>query len=181
MSTTSAMNDVVALLESQHRAVEALFGQYSSSSGRNSQLVEEVISTLVVHSVAEEQHVYPVVRKKLDNGDAAADRAYHEQAEAEALMARIDDLAPNDPELRPSMLRLEAAIRAHVTYEETNLLPRLRAALTRAESADLAGKVTRAEQHAPTHPHPHAPDSPIGHKLTGPIAAALDRLRDHHH
>jgi hypothetical protein len=75
-------------------------------------------------------------------------------------MAHIDDMAPDDPELRTSMQRLEEAITAHVAFEETDLLPRLRATLTQEESADLAAKVTRAEQHAPTHPHPHAPRLP---------------------
>jgi len=141
--TLSTTNDVVALLESQHRDVERLFGRYSNSTAR--------------------------------------DRAYKEQAEAEVLMARIDDMAPDDPQLRPSMLRLETAIKAHVAFEERDLLPDLRRQLSAEESSDLAAKVAKAEQHAPTHPHPHAPDSPIGHKLTGPLAAALDRMRDRKH
>jgi len=178
MSVSSTTKDVVALLESQHREVEKLFSRYTQSVGSGSELVEEIISTLVVHSVAEEEYVYPAVRRRVENGDLAADRAYQEQAEAESLMARIDDMAPDDPELRPSMQRLETAITAHVAFEEQDLLPRLRATLSPEESAELADKVNSAEQHAPTHPHPHAPDSPLGHKLTGPIATALDRLRD---
>jgi hypothetical protein len=36
----------------------------------------------------------------------------------------------------------------------------------------------RAQQTAPTHPHPHAPDTPPGNLIVGSMTAVTDRVRD---
>jgi hypothetical protein len=69
-------------------------------------------------------------------------------------------------------------IRSHVTDEEENLFPRLRAACP-AEALDTLGdKVRQAKKLAPTRPHPSAPDKPPANKLLAPGAGLVDRLRD---
>ena len=111
------------------RMVAKLFAQFDGSAHDTSQIVEEIISTLVAHSVAEVRF-YPAVKEYVDGGEVPADRAYHEQADAERLMAKIDDMDPDDPELKIAMHDLEVAITAHVAFEETDMFPRLRAVIT---------------------------------------------------
>jgi hypothetical protein len=43
---------------------------------------------------------------------------------------------------------------------------------------DLGDKVRRANQMAPTRPHPAAPDKPPADKLLAPGAGLVDRMRD---
>ena len=66
----------------------------------------------------------------------------------------------------------------HLTDEEVEQFPRLRASLPREELVELAGKVRSAKALAPTRPHPSAPNSALFHKVAGPGVGLVDRLRD---
>ena len=66
----------------------------------------------------------------------------------------------------------------HIDYEETQVWPGLRAALTAEQSQEIGKKMEAAKKTAPTRPHPRTPASPGALKTTGPVAAAADKLRD---
>ena len=64
------------------------------------------------------------------------------------------------------------------TAEETDLFPRLQAACSEQELAELGAKVQQAKEMAPTRPHPSAPDTPPMNKVLGPPMGLVDRMRD---
>jgi hemerythrin superfamily protein len=63
--------DVIELLEHDHREVEEMFADYERATSREQKetLRDRIIIELVRHSECEEQAVYPLMRKKIDNGD----------------------------------------------------------------------------------------------------------------
>lgn len=181
---TEEQRDVIAILEHDHREVEAMFAELESLRGASSQpqrarrkdLADQVVIELVRHSVAEEAEVYPVVKERIS--DTEAEHAKHEHAEAEQTMKRLDGLDPDDPEFDTVLAELMREIRAHVAEEEGQMFPQLRAAFTPEELVRMGRRVELVKNVAPTRPHPWAPDEPPGDKLLGPVAGLFDRLRD---
>ncbi|MEU4565636.1 hemerythrin domain-containing protein [Micromonospora sp. NPDC023956] len=177
----TAGRDVIDVLTSDHREVETLFAELESRQGtpeHRRQLVDVVIAELVRHSIAEESYVYPAARKAFPDGDQVAEHEISEHAEAERTMKELESVEPSDPRFDQLLAHLTSTIRHHVQEEETDLFPRLRAALAHEELVELADKVTAAKRIAPTRPHPAAPDHPPANKLLAPGAGLVDRLRD---
>jgi hemerythrin superfamily protein len=176
--------DVIEILMHDHREVEHLFSQLESLRGANGdaerarrkQLVDKVTLELVRHSVAEEAEVYPAVKDKL--GEAEAERAKREHAEAEETMKRLEALQPDNPAFDNELGTLMLEVRSHVAEEEGEIFPQMREAFSSEELAELGAKVEAVKRLAPTRPHPSAPDGPPGDKVVGPIVGLFDRMRD---
>ncbi|MFG2099433.1 hemerythrin [Micromonospora sp. S4605] len=178
---TATGQDVVDVLTADHREVETLFVELETRQGtpeHRRQLADVVIAELVRHAVAEEMYVYPLARKALPDGDQLAEHEISEHADAERTMKELESLDPSDPRFDPLLAHLTSTIRHHVQDEESDLFPRLRAAVAREELVELAGKVTAAKKAAPTRPHPAAPDHPPANRLLNPGTGLVDRMRD---
>ncbi|MDQ3886340.1 MAG: hemerythrin domain-containing protein [Actinomycetota bacterium] len=178
---TQTRNDVVTTLIDDHRAVERVFQELESREDNPQQrreLADHVIAELVRHSVAEEQYLYPAVRKALQDGDQLADHEISEHAEAERTMKDLDGMDPTDPRFDELLGKLMSEVRHHVQDEESDLFPRLREACAETELVELGERVVRAKESAPTRPHPSAPDKPPMNKILAPGAGLVDKMRD---
>ncbi|GAA2479991.1 hemerythrin domain-containing protein [Streptomyces thermolineatus] len=173
--------DVIDELTTDHREVEELFGKIErlpSGDGRRKTYVDQVTMELVRHSVAEEEYLYPAVRKSVTGGGDIADKELEDHAAAERIMKDLEGRGADDPEFDRLVGELMREIRAHVADEEGNLFPQLRAAAGPGDMEELGEKVRRAKKTAPTRPHPTAPDKPPANKLLAPGAGLVDRVRD---
>jgi hemerythrin superfamily protein len=177
-----ADRDAIEVLTHDHREVEGMFARLEPMLGAPTdaaeEITEKVIVELVRHSVAEEEYLYPFIRKTLPDGDSVADRELREHAQAEQIMKRLEKLSPDNVDFATELRALMTAIRAHVTEEEGEVFPRLRQHSTPEDLRELGGKIETAKKTAPTRPHPSAPDKPPGNKLLGPGVAIVDRIRD---
>jgi hemerythrin superfamily protein len=182
MSTSTTQTDVITFLTRQHNEVNALFTQLEKMEGSTSdeaqRLAEQVVIALVKHSAAEEIYLYPATRKHVPDGDEIADHELHEHDEAEQIMKRLESLKPADTDFWPTMRQLMKAIRHHVEEEEGELFPKLRQACSPQELGELGKKVQRAEEVAPTRPHPSSPSEGSALAALAPGAGLVDRLRD---
>ncbi|OLR92940.1 hemerythrin domain-containing protein [Actinokineospora bangkokensis] len=179
--TTTHETNLVDVIVADHRAVEAAFQELEAGIGGEAHrrdLVDHVITELVRHSVAEEQHMYPAARRVLPGGDELADHEIAEHAEAERVMKELERLSPGEAEFERLLTELIRDIRHHVEDEERDLLPRLAAACSPEELRDLGDKVVKAKRIAPTRPHPAAPDTPPANLLLDAGTGMIDRLRD---
>ncbi len=173
--------NLISVLVHDHREVEEMFTEFESGapdSARRAELRDKLITELVRHSVAEEMYLYPTTRKALPGGDQLADREIEEHAAAERLMKDLEKCNPDDPRFDDVLTQLITDIRGHVAEEETDLFPRLEAACSGPELAELGAKVQQAKKFAPTRPHPSAPDTPPLNKVMGPPVGLVDRVRD---
>ncbi|MGN9811018.1 hemerythrin domain-containing protein [Micromonospora sp. BQ11] len=173
--------DVVDVLTADHREVEVLFVELESRQGtpeHRRHLADVVIAELVRHAIAEEMYVYPTARKALPDGDQIAEHEISEHSDAERTMKDLESLDPSDARFDELLAHLTSTIRHHVQDEESDLFPRLRAAVAREEMVELAGKVQAAKKSAPTRPHPAAPDRPPANKMLAPGTGLVDRVRD---
>ncbi len=179
--TSTEQADLVSVIVNDHRQVEQAFSELESGTGdaeyrRN--LTDHVIAELVRHSIAEEQFMYPAVRKYLDGGEQLAEKEISEHQEAEQAMKQLESVDATDEKFEQLLRQLISDVREHVEDEEHNLLPKLQQACTADELRDLGSKVEQAKKMAPTRPHPSAPNTPPANLILAPGTAIIDKVRD---
>ena len=174
------MADVIELLEHDHREVEEMFAEFDKATDPKERrtIADKIIIELVRHSEAEEQAVYPAMRKALPDGDQLVEHEIDEHSEAEELMKKLDGMDPEDAQFPVLMGELKSAIAEHIKEEETDAFPRFRELVSTDELDKLGTMVQALKKIVPTHPHPMAPDHPPFNALLGPGAGLLDRVRD---
>jgi hemerythrin superfamily protein len=176
----TGFRDVVDVLTADHREVTDLLAAASAErdAQRRRDLADIIITELVRHSVAEEMHVYPVMREHLPDGEQAVEHDMEEHKEIESTLKALEGVDADSPEFDETLRRLQAILTDHVQDEETEQFPLLRARVPSEKLVELAAKVETAKKLAPTRPHPAAPNSAAFHKLVGPGVGFVDRLRD---
>lgn len=173
--------NVIAELTTDHREVDELFAEIEKQpvgDDRRRKLADELTIELVRHSVAEEMHLYPAVRRFVDDGDDMADKELSDHAKVEQHLKELEGLPADDPQFDHLVAKLKLEVSEHVRDEEGRLFPLLAAACSPAALDELGEKVRAAKKTAPTRPHPSAPDTPPGNKILGPGAGLVDRARD---
>jgi hemerythrin superfamily protein len=172
--------DALDLLMGEHRRVEELLAalQDTIEVGLRADLRDELVASLVRHSVAEEAYVYPAVRGYLSNGEQAVEHDLREHQDLERLLKTFEGLDPADPAFDECVLEVQSMLADHIADEETEQFPQLRQVAPRAALVALKEKVQFIESVAPTRPHPNAPTSELFHKVVGPGVGMVDRLRD---
>jgi len=180
MTDTPVDQDVVDILTTDHHEVLDLLQQIkiTTDAEERRDLADTVITELVRHSVAEEMYVYPAMKKHLPDGDEAVDHDVEEHKELEQKMKKLESVDAQNPEFTQRLTQLETILRDHVSDEENDQFPQLRAQVPREELIEIGGKVQNAKKLAPTRPHPMAPNNEVFHKLVGPGVGLVDRLRD---
>jgi hemerythrin superfamily protein len=117
------MPNVLDLLNHDHREVEELFAQFEST--HDHRIALQICQELTVHTQVEEEIVYPVL-ERLDR--RLEQEAEQEHDEAKQLIARIEAMEADDPQLAPTVMRLKAAVQHHVDEEESEAWPKMRSA-----------------------------------------------------
>jgi hemerythrin superfamily protein len=183
------MPSVFEVLRSDHEEVKQMLSELESgptaatgASPGQLALRKKMAETLVIeeskHEAAEEMYVWPTVRERLPDGSQLADRAISQEQEGKEVLARLDKADADDPDFEALLGEFIGAARDHIAFEENQVWPGLRAALTQAEASELGSKVEQAKKTGPTRPHPHTPAAPGVLKSAGPVAAAADKARD---
>lgn len=174
--------DVISVLTGQHREIDRIFAALERIDGAPSQealvRARQAVMALVQHSVSEEMHLYPAVRRHLDGGNELADRAIAEHDEAEQTMKRLEALRPDEQHFWPTVREMIREVRQHVQEEEHDLFPELQEACWPDELRDLGRRVQRAQRSAPTRPHPASPSEGAALAAAAPGAGLVDRVRD---
>ncbi len=178
--TSTSGQDVVDILTFDHREMEELLDQIQRSpdDDQRRDLTDTLIAEVMRHSVAEEMYVYPVMEKRIPDGEEEAEHDREEHDEIVQVMKQLEDLDAAEPAFMARMHKLDELLRHHAKDEETDQFPRLRQRISSEDLVELGRKVENAKQLAPTRPHPSAPHSELFHKTVGPGVGMVDRLRD---
>lgn len=171
-------DDVVSLLTQDHAAVRQRLSEFDTADPESrAELFWKLTDQLVRHEVAEEIVVYPAV-SELPSGPEVAGARKEEEAEAEKLLASMEDLDPVSEEFASSLAELRVAVLDHAQKEESEVFPLLLAHEESGRLLYLGQKFKGAKLAAPNHPHPHLPSGSKSQRAVGPIAAFFDRMRD---
>jgi hypothetical protein len=183
------MADVFEVLGSDHADVKRMLAELERSPDNSTgatgavlrarkQVAERLIIDTSAHEAAEERYLWPVVRARVAGGAALAAQAMSQESRAKEILARIGRLSAADPEFDQLIETIIPDYWQHIQFEETQVWPGLREALSPAEAEDLGRKILAAKEHGPAMPHPAAPASPALLKTVGPAVAVTDKLRD---
>ena len=96
------------------------------------------------------------MRGHVRGGGQLADRAVCAELEIVALLAELDQLDVCQPEFERLLGAFTQAAREHFDFEERQVWPRLRSALTAKAADELGLKVLAARQAVPVPPFPRA-------------------------
>ncbi|MGI5335990.1 hemerythrin domain-containing protein [Streptomyces sp. CA-181903] len=116
-------NDVVELILQDHRKMEDLFRTMRNAEADRAAALEEFAHLLVAHASAEEDEVYPALRryKNVDGDDV--DHSVHEHQEAnEALLALLEVEDIGSDAWDEKLEELVTAVNHHADEEERTLL-----------------------------------------------------------
>ncbi|WP_344491288.1 hemerythrin domain-containing protein [Nonomuraea monospora] len=126
-------DDVITLIQADHRKIEELFAKLTSGKGDRPAIVATLHALLTAHARAEEDVVYP----RLD-----AHHGLEEHKEAEVLLDALKRARPGSPEFTSALALLALLVSHHVQEEESTLLPLLARTSGERELRDL-GKAFR--------------------------------------
>jgi hemerythrin superfamily protein len=130
------MPDVTQLIQQDHREVEDLFSKFQST--RDGSVASQICEELDRHANAEEQVVYPAIEADVPDGKSMVKEAVDEHKEARQLIGRIRQ-TQDDGHLAELVTELQGAISHHVDEEESEVLPKMREAMS-AERLDELGR-----------------------------------------
>ena len=175
------MPDAIVLLKNDHKEVERLFKQFEKLGDRATTskraVVDQILTALSVHAAIEEQVFYPAVRAEVPDIDADVLEGLEEHHIVKWTLSELRDLDAGAERFDAKVTVLMESVRHHVEEEETEMFPKVRAAVGRKRLAALGEEMERAKKIAPTRPHPKAPDTPPGVVLAGTTAGIADRAR----
>lgn len=118
------MPDPIAMLEQDHRKVEALFAEWQKS--QDAGVAEQICTELTVHAEVEEHSVYPVLAEQVPQGADLEEEAEQEHAEVKALIAQIQQAGYTGPQVATAMEQLISGVNHHVQEEEGEIFPKIR-------------------------------------------------------
>lgn len=126
MEGRSAPSDAIALLEQDHREVEAMFEKFEKleSKTEKAQLAAKICLALTVHTMIEEEILYPPAHKKIEHD--LVDEAIVEHNGAKQLIAEIEAMKPSEHLYDAKVKVLSEYIKHHVKEEQDEMFPQLR-------------------------------------------------------
>lgn len=186
------MRDIFSRIERDHRKIIGILDaletevedeKHASAARRRRKLAQQLVIEESRHEAAEEMYLWPAVRETMDAGRGRAESGVRQECVAKRMLQRLDKsvsrIRDGSPEFVENLLpSLSEALRDHIAYEESNVLPRLRLSLAEASAAHLGVMYEKAKSSGPTRPHPMTPPLPGVLRTVGKAAAALDVTRD---
>ncbi|MFJ8668919.1 hemerythrin domain-containing protein [Streptomyces sp. NPDC093600] len=138
-------HDVVEAILEDHRRMEELFRTMRNVEADRSAALEEFAHLLIAHASAEEDEVYPALRRYKNVDDDDVEHSVHEHHEAnEALLALLEVDDPASEEWDEKLEELVTAVNHHADEEERTLINDARENVSDERRAQLG----KAFQHA---------------------------------
>lgn len=139
--------DIIQVLKDEHQKVMTMIQRYDSldSPAAKHQVVEQLIPELSAHETAEEQAVYPQLRKLIPDM-AVIEAAIREQGELKDVLKQLS-AHTTAQEMETQMAQLKQLVTAHVATEENKLLPLVKQHVDQAMCEKLGNDFIGAKTH----------------------------------
>lgn len=106
--------DLIAQLRRDHRQLATMFTEFEQAPpAQTADLFWQLTAALVRHEVAEEEIVYPQVRRSVPNGNRLAGARIKEQAKSEELLVKMEKTGVGDDQFPALLTRLRDAVLTH--------------------------------------------------------------------
>jgi hypothetical protein len=114
-----------------------------------SMMTEELVIEESKHEAVEQRYFWPAVRAHVAGGDRLADQAICQELEIGELLAQLSTLDAGDARFEPVLGQFIKAGRQHFDFEESQVWPALRAALTPKAAAELGRRILEGKRVQP--------------------------------
>lgn len=173
-SDYTSNKDGLQLLINDHRIHQGLFKQFkqvmNDSVQQKQRVMQQIAKELSIHTVIEEQFLYPTIEKLID--EETAMHGIKEHREVKEQLAKLESMDPNGKEYNSIALDMIKNVEHHINDEENEMFPALRKKMSKEELETMYKNLDNAKMVAPTHPHPNLPDKPPANYLNMVIGAA---------
>jgi len=170
--------DVIDLLQRQHREIRKLFTALETAEGEpRRDLFRDLVRLLAVHETAEELVVHPEIRHLEKTAVAVVEARLGEEHRSKEVLTTLQKIGPDADGFDKLLAQLRDDVLAHAKREEQEEFPLLRTHRPPERLRAMAATVQVAEALAPTRPHAGV-ESAKANLLLGPPAAIMDRARD---
>jgi hemerythrin superfamily protein len=128
---TTENTNALDILEADHRAVEQLFDAFEraekSDLERKATLVQRACELLSIHSIVEEELLYPAARDALGKDHRIdVDEAFVEHYLVKSLIEKFATMKAGDTGFDATFKVLKENVSHHVEEEESELFPEIR-------------------------------------------------------
>jgi hemerythrin superfamily protein len=147
--------DAIVVLKEDHKAVKRLFHRFEQADDdlvRKGELARTIIGALVAHTFAENEIMYPEVRRALPELDDDVLESYEEHHVADVLCLELWALPADDEHFDAKMTVLMENVRHHIDEEEQDWFPKVRAGLGRAALQEMGARLVDTLADAPRDP-----------------------------
>lgn len=137
--------DAIEMLKGQHREVESLFKKFDAlgenATKSKQSLFENIADALAMHATIEEKHFYPAVKAKRTEDILL--EALEEHLGIKRVIADLLKLDSSNETFDAKVKVLKEQVEHHVEEEESDLFPKVRKVLDKAELTELASTMQR--------------------------------------
>jgi hemerythrin superfamily protein len=161
--------------------LNALTGGATRPEGDPTELREtarDLVALFSVHEATEEMVIWPEVRQRCPDGEALLATVLDQEGQAKRAVNELLHIASGSPEFEDCVQTIAGLARTHISYEQSQIWPRLADVLSGADVDALAHRWDAERRRAPSRPHPHTPANPALLATFGRLHAKLDRTRD---
>ena len=121
------MAELTKVLRDDHQRIKRMLDEFNAATPVNKSLALAIVDELKIHSTIEEELFYPLLRDRVDPGQADASEEEHHLMDQ--LAATIEETDDDDPDLISTVEQLRTVVLQHMKVEEA-LFPRMSADLT---------------------------------------------------
>jgi hemerythrin superfamily protein len=133
--------DVIDLIIADHRRFEEMLRELRNAAADRDAVRAAFSALHVAHAEAEEEHVYPTLRKRTSVTGEEADHGKEEHAEGnEALLALLECSGTDTQKFEDALEKLAELVNHHLTEEELTILNPARDEISEAVRAELGEK-----------------------------------------
>lgn len=140
-----ATGDWLEALKVEHKLALGLLDKMmdtpSTAKAKRSTLLAQLKHALSKHAFTEENVIYPALRAWGDKADA--DKLNHDHAYVKQTLFELEGMKKDAPEFLVTMTALKADLSAHISEEETAILPRLHRELGDKRNAEITAMANK--------------------------------------
>jgi hemerythrin-like domain-containing protein len=160
-----AKNDVLAILQADHKRVQKLFKQFEKADREDPEalrgIAEQACMELQIHAKLEEEIFYPALREAIDPEEMEMmDEASVEHDSAKQLIAQLRELEPSDDKYAATFTVLGEYVQHHVEEEEKEMFKQARRAKLDMQALGEQIQERRAQLKGATEGGAHADAAP---------------------
>jgi hemerythrin-like domain-containing protein len=145
-------DDAIVILKEEHKEIRRAFRAFertnATETGRRGALVDRIVELLTAHTYVENEVMYPRVAALLPDLEDDVLESYEEHHVADVLVAELSGMEPYEERFGAKTTVLIERVEHHMTEEEDEWFPRVRAGLGRRQLQEIGRELRRARDDA---------------------------------